>query len=107
MLRDSVRSVVYSIHIGDRNARQFLFRHTFQAADIDAVHFPDRRFIAHSKNPYAAMAAKIMVIFVRRKNVASQFTFAGDNAKTFGQGNRRPKAAARANGTIAAETGLR
>jgi len=77
----AVRSVVYAVHVSDRDARQFFFRHSLQAADIDTVHFPDRRIIAHPKNSYAAMAAKIMMIFLRGKNVAGQFTFASDYAE--------------------------
>jgi len=105
-IRSGIPAIVHAVDVGDWNGRQFFLRDSLQAADIDAVHLADRRVVADAEDPDAAMLAEVVVISLRTKYVAGEFTFAGDQPEAVRCGNCGPEPVAPADRAIAAITRL-
>ena len=97
---------MHAIDVRNGYARQFLFRDSFEATDIDAVHLAHRRLIADAKDANTAMPAEIVVVLFLSKDVADQLTLTRDDAEVIGRGNCRPESIAPAYGAVASITGL-
>ena len=55
--------VMQAVNVGDGHLRKFFIRHIGQAAEIDPVHFSDRRFSPHAEAAHAAvLTEKVMLL---------------------------------------------
>ena len=97
---------MHAIDVCDRNLRERLLRHAFQATDVDAIHRANRCVIAYAKHPDATMLAEEVMVLHGAKAILGEFRFALEQAKSFRLCHRRPEAIAPADGAIAAVAGL-
>ena len=68
--------VIQSIDVGNRNAGKFFFRDTFQATNIDAVHFSNGRLGSNTKWTNAANSAEEVKVLASVELVLREFRLA-------------------------------
>lgn len=98
---------MHPINIGDRNLRQLFLRDAFQTADIDPIHFADRRIVADAKRADAADFAEEVLILFGVKQVFGQEFLSSGETKTIFFSHSRPEPVATADRTIATIGALR
>jgi hypothetical protein len=100
-------SVISTVHIGDRNLRQFLFRDTLQAPDVDPVHLADWRIVADSEGTDTAVPAKEMLILSSIEQVLRQLSFTLHQPKAVRLSDRHPESIPTANRAVTSVAALR
>src|SRR5688572_21637682 len=84
--------VAATIDISDGNPRQVLVRDVFQAADVDAIHLADRRFVAHAIGAHAAVLAKVVMVLSGIEQVLGQIAFPAQQLEALRLDHGRPEA---------------
>ena len=62
VFRRMLPPIIHAIDVRDGNLRQHFFRHAFEAADIDAIHLSDRRFVADPERSDPAYLAEEVLV---------------------------------------------
>jgi hypothetical protein len=99
--------VAAAINENDGGGGQLFITDIIQTHQINAVHFAHGRFGADAKRAYAAVFAKVVLVFLGVEEVLGEFTLARQQSKVFWHRDRRPKAGAAAYRAIAAVGVLR
>lgn len=94
--------VVQPVNVGDRQARQLLFRDSRETAKINAIHLANGRFGSDTERSNAAVFAEIVMVLLCVEHVLSQFRLSFQETKTAFSCYSRPKTIAPADGAIAA-----
>src|SRR4029450_8950136 len=99
-------AVAATVHVRDRDTREFLVRDIFQASKVHPVHLPDRRFVPNAEGTHAAVPAKVAMILPGVEQVLRQGVLSLQQTESFRCCHGRPEAGAPTDRAVAAVAAL-
>ena len=90
-----------TVNVRDRNARQFFFRDSLEAPQIDPVHHSDGRLGADPKRSHTAALAEVVLVLHGIEQVLDQLILSGEQAEATFSCHGGPEARPSADGAVA------